>query len=90
MRIWIFKENGSFFFNLCTNSMIMVFSSNLFAKKNPLVLLPMLTQHFSHSLVGLLMSCQPRGTVMLCFVYKVIRDLESIDHLCIVLILSCG
>ena len=28
-------------------------------------------------------SCQPRVTVTLCFVYKVIRDLESIDHLCI-------
>ena len=30
-----------------------------------------------------LLSCQPRVTVMSCFVYKVIRDLESIDHLCI-------
>ena len=33
--------------------------------------------------VGLLLSCQPRVTVMSCFVFKVIRDLESIDHLCI-------
>ena len=31
----------------------------------------------------LLLSCQPRVTVTLCFVYKVIRDLESMDHLCI-------
>ena len=30
-----------------------------------------------------LLSCQPRVTVASCFVYKVIRDLESIDHLCI-------
>ena len=30
-----------------------------------------------------LLSCQPRVTVTPCFVYKVIRDLESIDHLCI-------
>ena len=30
-----------------------------------------------------LLSCQPRMTVMSCFVYKVIRDTESIDHLCI-------
>ena len=30
-----------------------------------------------------LLSCQPRETVTSCFVYKVIRDLESIDHLCI-------
>ena len=30
-----------------------------------------------------LLSCQPRVTVMSGFVYKVIRDLESIDHLCI-------
>ena len=30
-----------------------------------------------------LLSCQPRVTVMSCFVYKVIRDLETIDHLCI-------
>ena len=30
-----------------------------------------------------LLSCQPRVTVTSCFVYKVIRDLESIDHLCI-------
>ena len=32
---------------------------------------------------GTLLSCQPRVTVTLCFVYKVIRDLESIDNLCI-------
>ena len=31
----------------------------------------------------LLMFCQPRVTVTSCFVYIVIRDLESIDHLCI-------
>ena len=31
----------------------------------------------------LLLSCQHRVTVMSCFVYKVSRDLESIDHLCI-------
>ena len=30
-----------------------------------------------------LLSCQPRVTVTSCFVNKVIRDLESIDHLCI-------
>ena len=30
-----------------------------------------------------LLSCQPRVTVTSCFVYTVIRDLESIDHLCI-------
>ena len=30
-----------------------------------------------------LLPCQPRVTVTSCFVYKVIRDLESIDHLCI-------
>ena len=29
------------------------------------------------------LSCQPRVTVTSCFVYKVIRDLESIYHLCI-------
>ena len=29
------------------------------------------------------LSCQPRMRVMSCFVYKVIWDLESIDHLCI-------
>ena len=28
-----------------------------------------------------LLSCQLRVTVTSCFVYKVIRDLESIDHL---------
>ena len=31
----------------------------------------------------ILLSCQPRVTVTSCFVYKDIRDLESIDHLCI-------
>ena len=31
------------------------------------------------------LSCQPRVTVTSCFVHKVIRDLESIDHLCIIL-----
>ena len=30
-----------------------------------------------------ILSCQPGVTVTSCFVYKVIRDLESIDHLCI-------
>ena len=29
------------------------------------------------------LSCQPRVTVTPFYVYKVIRDLESIDHLCI-------
>ena len=29
------------------------------------------------------LSCQPRVTVKSCFVYKIIRELESIDHLCI-------
>ena len=29
------------------------------------------------------LSCQVRVTVTSCFVYKVIRDLESIDHVCI-------
>ena len=28
-------------------------------------------------------SCQPRVTVTSCFVYKTIRDLKSIEHLCI-------
>ena len=32
---------------------------------------------------SILLSCQPRVTVTSYFVYKVIRDLESIDHLCI-------
>ena len=30
-----------------------------------------------------ILSCLPRATVTSWFVYKVIRDLESIDHLCI-------
>ena len=30
-----------------------------------------------------LLSCQPRVTFTSCFVYKVIRDKYSIDHLCI-------
>ena len=32
---------------------------------------------------GPLLSSQPSVTVTSCFVYKVIRNLESIDHLCI-------
>ena len=35
----------------------------------------------SRQIVGQLVSCQPRVTVMSYFVYKVIRDLESIGHL---------
>ena len=31
----------------------------------------------------LILSCQPRVTVVSCFAYKVIMDLSSIDHLCI-------
>ena len=31
----------------------------------------------------ILLSCQPRVTVRSCFVNTFIRDLESIDHLCI-------
>ena len=30
-----------------------------------------------------LLSCQPKVTVTSCFAYKVIKDLESIDHLCV-------
>ena len=37
-----------------------------------------------------LLSCQPRVTVTSCFVYKVIMDLYSIDHLCINPILRIG
>ena len=37
-----------------------------------------------------LLSCQPRVTVTSCFVYKVIRVLWSIDHLCINPILRIG
>ena len=32
---------------------------------------------------SLLLSCKPRVTVISCFVYKVIRGLKWIDHLCI-------
>ena len=39
---------------------------------------------------GNLLSCQPGVTVTSCFVYKVIRDLELIDHLCIYPILRIG
>ena len=35
-----------------------------------------------------LLSCQPQVTVTSCFVYSVIRDLESIEHYCINPILS--
>ena len=38
---------------------------------------------FTCPLMIILLSCQPRVTAASCFVYKVIRDLESIDHLCI-------
>ena len=37
-----------------------------------------------------LLSCQPRVTVTTCFFYKVLRGLESIDHLCINPILWIG
>ena len=37
-----------------------------------------------------LLSCLPRVTVTSCVVYNVIRDLESIDHLCINPILWIG
>ena len=33
----------------------------------------------------MVLSCQPRVLVTLCFVYKVIRDLESIDHFILIL-----
>ena len=33
-------------------------------------------------LITLSLSCQPRVTMTSCSVYKVIRDLQSIDHLC--------
>ena len=36
------------------------------------------------------LSCQPRVTVTSCFVYKVIRDLQWIDHLYINPILRIG
>ena len=31
----------------------------------------------------ILLSCQPRVAMTSCFVYKVFRDLDLIDHLCI-------
>ena len=37
----------------------------------------------THNTYESLLSCQPRVTVASCFVYKVIRELKSIDHLCI-------
>ena len=40
--------------------------------------------------ITILLSCQPRVTVRSCFVYKVLRDIESIDHLCINLIRRIG
>ena len=40
--------------------------------------------------MALLLSCQPGVTVTSCFVYKVIRDLCSLDHLCINPILRIG
>ena len=36
---------------------------------------------FVQDLLSLLLSCQPRVTVTSCFVYKIVRDLEWIDHL---------
>ena len=37
-----------------------------------------------------LLSCQPKVTVMSCYVYTVIRDIESLDHLYINPILRIG
>ena len=37
-----------------------------------------------------ILSCQPRVTVTSCFVYKVIRDLYSLDHVFISPILRIG
>ena len=41
------------------------------------------TKKHTSCLIRGLLSCQPRVTVASCFVYKIIRDLESINHLCI-------
>ena len=38
---------------------------------------------FPHAFPVQVLSCQPRVTVTSCFVYKIIGDLEFIDHLCI-------
>ena len=43
---------------------------------------PVINKHKSMK-INKLLSCQPRVTVTSCNVYKIIRDLESIDHLCI-------
>ena len=61
--------------NISTNSLL---GDNI--KLSPL---HTLTQQRGLQVIILLLSCQPRVTVTSCFVYKVIRDLESIDHLCI-------
>ena len=45
---------------------------------------------YRHATVTTLLSCQPRVTVTSCFVYKVISDSESIDHLCITPIRRIG
>ena len=53
----------------------------------PTLLLQNLSSSTSHGFVYYilqnLLSCQQGVTVMSCFVYKVIRDLKLIDHLCI-------
>ena len=41
-------------------------------------------------IMKVLLSCQPKVTVTTCFVYKVIRDFKSMDHLCINPILRIG
>ena len=48
---------------------------------------PLFVYHF---LEFELLSCKPRVTVSSCFVDKVIRNLESIDHLCMNLNLRIG
>ena len=49
---------------------------------------PLTGKLFSH--FSQLLSSQPRVTVTSCIVYKIIRDLKSIDHLCINPILWIG
>ena len=44
---------------------------------------PVASKQLLFKLLGKVLSCQPRLTVMSWFVYTVIRDLQSIDHLCI-------
>ena len=70
---------------ICFEILIEILSTHniSFVEKQEIIFSYALLSWGMYCIVMLLLSDQPKVTVTSCLAYKVIRNLESIDHLCI-------